>query len=411
MEFGDCIYSLIKDMYKNIGTKRSVKSGPYLFETSTSHIGVRQGDILSPNLFKIFINDLEDNIRTDKDTPCLQEKSFECLLYADDLVLLSTSENGLQKSLNGLGRFCQDWRLSINTNKTKIMIFNKAGKLLNTHISICQQAIECVKSYKYLGILFSNSGKFTNAKKDLLQRGYKSMFKLTSMFKMSKPNFTTCMHLCDHVVKPVLLYGSEIWCDSIFNNNDNIYNLLKNDIVEACQLKFCRYVLGVNKKAQNIGVYGDTGRFPIAIDATMSFMKYWHRLVNSNEQHEDILYYVYKENRLQTTKNVWFTHVINMTSFINVNINLTNVSKSFYINKLKTNLKNVYIKGWKAELFSDERKANHGNKLRMYRKFKSEFKTESYIKYCNNENYRTSLARFRLGAHRLNIETLCYVKP
>ena len=58
-----------------------------------------------------------------------------------------------------------------------------------------------------------------------------------------------------------------------------------------------------------------------------------------------------------------------------------------------------------------ERKANHGNKLRTYRTFKNDFKTESYVKYCTNESHRTALARFRLGAHHLNIETQRYIKP
>ena len=105
-------------MYVGIGTKLSVKSGSYLSRMFKSSKGLSQGDILSPNLFKIFINDLREYLEIDTNTPFLQNKSFNCLLYADDLVLLSTSEEGLQKSVNGLDKFCQDWRLSINTDKT-----------------------------------------------------------------------------------------------------------------------------------------------------------------------------------------------------------------------------------------------------------------------------------------------------
>ena len=51
-------------------------------------------------------------------------------MYADDIVLLSNSAGGLQKMLNSLLQFCQRWNLKVNVAKTKVIIFNKSGKLL-----------------------------------------------------------------------------------------------------------------------------------------------------------------------------------------------------------------------------------------------------------------------------------------
>ena len=51
-------------------------------------------------------------------------------MYADDIFLLSTSTEGLQQRLNVLNKFCQEWCLDLNVSKTKILIFNKAGKLI-----------------------------------------------------------------------------------------------------------------------------------------------------------------------------------------------------------------------------------------------------------------------------------------
>ena len=50
------------------------------------------------------------------------------MLWADDLVLMSTSENGLQNALNKLQTYCQNWGLSLNVSKTKSMVFGK-GKI------------------------------------------------------------------------------------------------------------------------------------------------------------------------------------------------------------------------------------------------------------------------------------------
>jgi hypothetical protein len=51
--------------------------------------------------------------------------SISSLSFADDLVILSESQAGLQNSLNKLEKYCYKWQLKLNTNKTKIMIFQK----------------------------------------------------------------------------------------------------------------------------------------------------------------------------------------------------------------------------------------------------------------------------------------------
>ena len=54
------------------------------------------------------------------------------LLYADDLIILSESKEGLQKQIDKLENYCSEWKLQINNKKTKIMIFNRGNKLINT---------------------------------------------------------------------------------------------------------------------------------------------------------------------------------------------------------------------------------------------------------------------------------------
>ena len=52
----------------------------------------------------------------------LQNKKLSCLMYADDIVILSESANGLQNCIDKLEYFCKKWNLSVNLNKTNVLI-------------------------------------------------------------------------------------------------------------------------------------------------------------------------------------------------------------------------------------------------------------------------------------------------
>ena len=51
-----------------------------------------------------------------------------CLIYADDLVLISRSELGLQGLIDKLSVYCKRWRMEVYNDKTKIMKFNKGAR-------------------------------------------------------------------------------------------------------------------------------------------------------------------------------------------------------------------------------------------------------------------------------------------
>ena len=72
------------------------------------------------------MNDLEDYLKNHSSDPCqLNSYRLQLMMFADDIVLLADTEKGLQESLNGLEEFCSNWDLSINTEETKIVLFNK----------------------------------------------------------------------------------------------------------------------------------------------------------------------------------------------------------------------------------------------------------------------------------------------
>ena len=79
-------------------------------------------------LFNLFINDIGDSF-SENDVPVLHNSRVSHLLYADDLLLLSTTAECLQHNITKVHEFCEHWGLSINIYETKILVFLKTGRI------------------------------------------------------------------------------------------------------------------------------------------------------------------------------------------------------------------------------------------------------------------------------------------
>ena len=118
---------IIKSIYTTVRSR--VKNNNTLSESLSCNIGVRQGECLSPFLFAMYVNDLEQEL-DNKGVNGIDIGIVKLLLllYADDIVLFAKTAEELQKSLDILEEYCDRWKLTVNKSKTKSYI-SKRGKI------------------------------------------------------------------------------------------------------------------------------------------------------------------------------------------------------------------------------------------------------------------------------------------
>ena len=77
---------------------------------------MRQGESLSPFLFSLYLNNIEDKFYLNGiEGIDLHHIKLVLLLYADDITVFSETAEGLQIALNLLSTYCQRWKLTVNT--------------------------------------------------------------------------------------------------------------------------------------------------------------------------------------------------------------------------------------------------------------------------------------------------------
>ena len=142
--------------------------------------GVKQGCILSPLLFNIFLSDFQKHVEKEGNEPLeiAPGDPMGCIIWADDILLLSKSELGLSNMLRTLKTYTEKNGMSINMDKTKIMIFNKNGRHIRKTFTYGENKIESTRQYKYLGLLITPSGEINSGLKDLKDRALKAFMKI-----------------------------------------------------------------------------------------------------------------------------------------------------------------------------------------------------------------------------------------
>ena len=417
---GGNFYKVITHMYENL--KLSVKLDDGITNCFETNCGVKQGCTISPTLFNLYLNDLPRELGTIGTDPVeINRKQMNCLMYADDIVLISKSRNGMQTLLNRLEVYCKKWLLEVNIKKTKMMICNKGGKMLKHQcFKINGENVETVKQATYLGLIINNCGTFNDTLVNLVDKSRKVIFKLFKSFGYCLPNIKVAARLFDSLVKPILLYGSEVWGAFIVNfeklgkvekGNSQMY--FKNNI-ESVHLQWLRNVLGVNKKSSKIAVLAEVGSYPLLTNICQNVAKYWARMRTVNS--DSLLYHSFQENKAMLEKQsiCWLGNVQQLLRACNAYVDANNESLEIEDivdsdkvvgEEIEIKMRDLYNCQFKVDLDNDYVYGNEKNKLRTYRMFKKNIEREKYLTHINNYKLRKNICRLRISSHNLPINT------
>ena len=239
--------------------------GSKISKTFPVNSGVRQGCILSPMLFLITIDWVMRQTTADKARGIQWTllSHLEDLDFADDLALLASRNEHLQKKTDRLVNFASQTGLEINTAKTKVMSINTANP---PPITIKDKELDFVEDFTYLGSLIS---KDNGARKDIqsrLAKARRAFAQLQTIWKSKQYSLKTKLRLYNSNVKSVLLYGSECW--RVVKSDMDKISAFHN----GCLRKLC--CIFWPRKVSNEDLYRQTGCKDIQLEVKHRRLKW-----------------------------------------------------------------------------------------------------------------------------------------
>jgi hypothetical protein len=236
--------------------------------------GVRQGGILSPFLFAVYINDVIVKLRNSGFGLCINNTFVGCIIYADDVLLLSNSVFHLQKLVDVCASVISALNMSFNVNKSCIIRIGNRFNRLCAGIVLNGQVVVAVSLLSYLGVSINSGRVFTcdfSKRKASFYRAFNTIYsrskaahsELISVFLLN----SICLPILNFALEAILPSKSVLGnlnrlidnaLKKIFGTLDNAniryirWSLHLIDVRSWMRIQFCKFLRSRYLKSGNV---------------------------------------------------------------------------------------------------------------------------------------------------------------
>ena len=208
-------------------------------------VGLRQGCVMSPWLFNLFMDAAMREVRVNageigvtlRDVGRDVEWKVDWLMFADDTVLVGDSEEKLERLVQEFGRVCQRRKLSVNVNKSKVMKIGKNDEDNEMNISLENRRMEEVESYRYLGVDITSDGGMDEEVNHRITDAKKTWGALKVLWSKRHISREAKVGMYEGIIEPSLLYGCEVWS----------LKLRERKRMEAVEMNCLRNICGIRR--------------------------------------------------------------------------------------------------------------------------------------------------------------------
>lgn len=262
-------------MYQHVYV--AIRTADGLTEWFMSNLGVRQGCSHSPTAFAIYMQPLHDYLKENKDSidaPVLLILIILLLLFADDIALTSLSGKGLQTQLEVLDDFCMDTHMTVNTDKTVIVVFNPLKKHKIPTFFWRGKELKIEESATYLGMMTFSTKCFHEAEQAKITAAINASYMILSKAinaHLLRP--VPIREYFTHNVLPKLLYAAPIW--AVGCSKDGWLQ------VEQVQTDYYKAHFALPTSTNGLALLTELGICPIQVQAmiaTVQFVQELHEI-------------------------------------------------------------------------------------------------------------------------------------
>ena len=174
---------------------------------------IRQGGVLSVIMYAILMDEIAKRIK-EKNIGIEIEKDNKigCLLWMDDVVLISEKPEELQEMLNITNEIGTKYRIKFGEEKSKIMKIGRKAQKSNVKFSLGDMNLQECSKYKYLGVMLSgkrNLEEHLGEMKRKVEAAFNTIMAIAGSSDLKNVEMKTIWTTLEACITPLMTYGME----------------------------------------------------------------------------------------------------------------------------------------------------------------------------------------------------------